>query len=202
MWCVVFSSVFKVSNFRSHPVSLLPAVWPHTHGHCAYCYPASAKPPLLPASRHCTSFYCSFLVFIDNFCLPCCPLFFHFPFQFATKYISIPEFLFFHYVARWITVVFLQLSLWVMRICEGFSHHQPVIGTCDKFTSETRLTSSYVRMRVLFCPKSYLLLLLSLLFPCTVNLATFLSFPFLAELEAECWHWVLSKYVVYEAGRW
>lgn len=138
MWCVVFSSVFKVSNFRSHPVSLLPAVWPHTHGHCAYCYPASAKPPLLPASRHCTSFYCSFVVFIDNFCLPCCPLFFVFLFSLPLS-IFPSQSSFFHYVARWITVVFLQLSLWVMRICEGFSHHQPLIGTCDKFTSETCL---------------------------------------------------------------
>lgn len=43
---------------------LLPAVWPHVHvdtvlSHC----PASAKPPLLPASHHCASFLLLILSF-------------------------------------------------------------------------------------------------------------------------------------------
>lgn len=33
-------------------------------------------------------------------------------------------------------------------------------------------------------------------------LSTSPSLPSLAEWGAECWHWVLSKYVVYGAGRW
>lgn len=39
-------------------------------------------------------------------------------------------------------------------------------------------------------------------FAFTVNLATSPLLPVLAEWGAECWHWVLSKYVVYRAGRW
>lgn len=71
-----------VRSAISHPIqSVLSLRSDLTHIDTLYCCLTSAKPPLLPASHHCASFYCSFLVFMDNFCLPCRPLFFVFLFN-------------------------------------------------------------------------------------------------------------------------
>lgn len=85
---------------------------------------------------------------------------FRFPFQFATKYISIPESLFSLCGTLDYGGVFAIISLSdedMRGLLSPSVCHRDVINSLRRHVC----ASSYVRMTVLFCPKSYLLLLLT-----------------------------------------
>lgn len=85
---------------------------------------------------------------------------FRFPFQFATKYISIPESLFSLCGTLDYGGVFAIISLSdedMQGLLSPSVCHRDMINSLRRHVC----ASSYVRMTVLFCPKSYLLLLLT-----------------------------------------
>lgn len=63
--------------------------------------------------------------------------------------------------------------------------------------SSSKVSSLFLHLSL----PDYICIFHLLLLP-TVNLTTSPSFPSLKEWGAECWHWALSKYVVYGTGRW
>lgn len=100
--------------------------------------------PNLPCFQHHITaplFYCSFLVFMDDVCLPRRPLFRFLPLTGSTvKCISIPGSFFFHYVAYRSVIVIISLSDKVVR---GLLSHQEFTPGALLFTFVAQKAHTY-----------------------------------------------------------
>lgn len=178
----------------------LPAVWPHAHVDtaCSFCL-TSAKPPLplLPASHRCASFYCSF----------CVVFFFFFKWMTSVCFAAVPSFIF--SLTLPLTIfpspgpLFFHFTRLQQCYCNYLSERQGLLSP-SRVHFRNNHTALFLHISSSEVVPSHLPAYVYVFLsrsPLTVKLATSSSLSSLAEWGAECWHWILSKYVVYGAGR-